>query len=310
MDKHLIAALVQEIESIEEASIQLFMRSPLEPAEHLAEEDGEVVVLRWFPDDESRRMSREIRRRYERWYHSSLKLIDEFLPYQDRDFRAVYDVMISYITLNRFAATNPGVLDDVQKKYTRGYIDIYVNEFVGVVATQADLLRSILHLPDAGPVATYLCFLTGMPCINPLRENPHLVFVLMPFHPSYEDCYQFGIKESVKALGLQCQRADEIVHTQNVICRAICQPIRAARYVIAEITEPNPNVFYELGLTHGRAEDLDQANKRVILLTKDVGRTPFDLRNMNLIEYDSVGSLRTKLKAMLVGLMSELEDKP
>jgi hypothetical protein len=307
MDKQRIAELVQEIESIEEASIQLFTQVPLEPAERLDGDDGEIIVLRWFPDDAASKISRDIRRRYEQWYHSSLKLIDEFLPYQERDFRAVFDVMISYITLNRYAATSADVLGDVQTKFGRGYIDIYLNEFAGVIDSQADLLRSILQLPDSGPVPTYRCFLTGIPCINPLRENPHLVFVIMPFDVSYDDRYQIGIKETVKSLGLQCQRADEIIHTQNIICRAICQPIRAARYVIAEVTERNPNVFYELGLTHGRAEDPDQANKRVILLTQNVAETPFDLRNMNLVEYDTVGSLRTKLRAMLIGLMTQFE---
>lgn len=171
-------------------------------------------------------------------------------------------------------------------------------------------MRSLLHLPQNTPTTIYRCFLTGIPCINPLRENPKLAFVLMPFDPSYDDRYQLGIKETVKSLGLQCQRADEIVHTQNVICRAICQPIRAARYVIADISERNPNVFYELGLTHGRAEDVDQANKRVILLTNNVADTPFDLRNMNLVEYTSIGSLRAKLKTMLIGLMAQEENDP
>jgi hypothetical protein len=266
--------------------------------------------LRWCPDDDARKVSLDIRRRYERWYHASLKIIDEFLPYQERDFRAVYDVMISYITLNRYAATNASVLGDVQTRYGRGYIDIYLNEFADVIDSQASLLRSILQLPEIATAPTYRCFLTGLPCIDPLRENPHLVFVLMPFDASYDDRYQIGIKETVKSLGLQCQRADEIVHTQNVICRGVCQPIRAARYVIAEITERNPNVFYELGLTHGRVEDLDQMNKRVILLTQNVADTPFDLRNMNLVEYDTIGSLRTKLKAMLIGLMAQLENEP
>lgn len=309
MDKNIVETLIREIEAIEESSVRLFTRVPLRPAERVAQpDDGDsIVILRWFPDDEAKIASREIRRKYDTWYHASLKLMDQYLPYQERDFRASYDIMISYVTLNRYAATNDEVLRDVGNKYHRGYVDIYLNEFTEIVDTQANLLRSLLHLPEKSPAALYRCFLTGIPCSDPLRENPNLVFVIMPFDPSYDDRYQLGIKETVKALGLQCQRSDEIVHTQNVICRAICQPIRAARYVVVDISERSPNVFYELGLTHGRAEDIDQVNKRVILLTQNIAETPFDLRNMNLIGYDSIGSLRTKLKSMLIALMSQAE---
>lgn len=308
MDRNIVAGLVREIESIEESSIRLFTTVPLRPAERVAQPEAELVVLRWFPGDDAQKVSREIRRRYEAWYYATLKLIVEYLPYQERDFRATYEIMISYVTLNRYAATTEDVLHEVENKYDRGYVDVYLNEFAEVIDSQANLLRSLLHLPEKSPTTIYRCFLTGIPCTNPLRENPNLVFVIMPFDPSYDDRYQLGIKETAKSLGLQCQRSDEIVHTQNVICRAICQPIRAARYVIADISERSPNVFYELGLTHGRAEDIDQVNKRVILLTQNIADTPFDLRNMNLIPYDSIGSLRTKLKSMLIGLMAQVED--
>ena len=309
MDKEHVALLVKEIESIEEASIHLFRTVPLRPAERVMEDDGdEVIVLRWFPDDDAKKASRDVKRRYEAWCHSCLKLLDEYLPYQRKDFAATYDIMISYVTLSRYAATTDARLVEVEKAYDRGFVDVYLNEFADVIDSQANLLRSLLHLPDDSGLTAYRCFLTGSPCINPLRSNPNLVFVIMPFDRSYDDRYQLGIKETVKGLGLQCQRADEIVHTRNVICRAICQPIRAARYVIADITERNPNVFYELGLAHGRAEDVEQSDKRVILLTQDIADAPFDLRSMNVIQYDSIGSLRTELKVMLIGLMAQLED--
>jgi hypothetical protein len=308
MDRERVAQLVRDIEQIEEESICLFASVPLRPAERLEQPNGEVIVLRWFPDTDAKAKSRDVTRRYKVWYRSSLKLIEEFLPYQEGDFKATYDIMLSYVTLNRYAATTEHVIAKVEKTYERGYVDIYLNEFAQVIDSQADLLRSLLYLQHNGDPPSYRCFLTGLTCTRPLRENPKLVFVLMPFDHSYDDLYQFGIKETVRDLGLQCQRADEIVHTQNVMCRAICQPIRAARYVIADITDPNPNVFYELGLTHGRAEDIEQLNKRAILLTKNIASAPFDLRNMNIVQYDSIGSLRTELKAVLIALTAELED--
>ena len=306
IDREHVARLVAEIEQLEEESIGLFTTVPLRGSERIEQPSGEISILRWFPDDDAKARSRDITRRYRVWYRASLKVIEEFLPYQEQDFQATYDIMLSYVTLNRYAAATDEIIKEVSRVYERGYVDIYLNEFTQVVNDQADLLRSVLHLQDNGSPPAYRCFLTGLPCAQPLRENPNLAFVLMPFDPSYDDVYQLGIRETVRDLGLQCQRADEIVHTQNVICRAICQPIRAARFVIAEITDRNPNVFYELGLTHGRAEDADQVNKRAILLTRNVAETPFDLRNMNLVHYDSIGSLRTQLRATLIGLVADI----
>lgn len=306
-EKQRVAEFVREIEQIEENCIELFSVTALLPAEKIEQPEGELIVLRWRPDTQGTKTSRLLRRRYETWYHAALALIEEFLPYQERDFRASYDTMISYITLNRYAATTEHALVEVNTRHERGYVDVYLREFAEVVDTQANLLRSILHLSDNEPGTGHHCFVSGMLCTQPLRENPNLLFALMPFSDEDDDRYQLGIKEAARSVGLQCQRADEIRHTQNVICRAVCQPIRAARYVVADITERNPNVFYELGLTHGRCEDVEQVNKRVILLTRDIETTPFDLRNMNIIEYDSIGSLRANLRTTLLGLLAEFE---
>jgi len=310
MDKEIINRLVQDIEQIEQDSIGLFTRVSLEPSERVSRnEEEDIVVLRWFLDEEATSISRNIRRRYEAWYHASLKLLEEYLPYQTDDFKSIYDIMISYVTLNRFATTTDSILENLKKRHKRGFVDVYLNEFTNVIDVQANLVRSLLYLPENTLESTYRCFLTGFPAPYKLRENPNLVFVIMPFSETFNDVYQLGIKETVLGLSLQCKRSDEIVHTQNIICTSVCQPIRAARYIIADITGQNANVFYELGLTHARVEDVDQRNKRVIILTQDMSDVPFDLRTLNIIRYESIGSLRTKLKAHLIDLMGQVESK-
>ncbi len=244
-------------------------------------------------------LSRDLRRRYESWYHTSLRLIEDNLPYQVDEFKAVYDIMISYVTLNRFAATTDSTMNEVQQWHRRGYVDIYLDEFANVIDRQANLLRTLLSLPDDTLDASYRCFLTGFAAPYELRENPSLVFVIMPFAKEFDDVYQFGIKNTAASLGLQCKRSDEIIHTQNVICTSICQPIRAARYIIVDITRKNPNVFYELGLTHARLEDREQAKKKVLIITQDMEDLPFDLRTMNIIHYRSIGDLSGKLTLFL-----------
>jgi hypothetical protein len=59
-------------------------------------------------------------------------------------------------------------------------------------------------------------------------------------------------------------------------------------------------VFYELGMAHALERD-------VILLAQGVGDVPFDLRQMNIIEYDTVQlkPLRQRLIETLGTLMGE-----
>lgn len=302
MDRQLVKKLIEDLAKIEEDGVDLFKQAPLEPGERIHTDKGDVIVLHWYPDERQRAISRDLRRRYEAWYHAALRLIKEYIPYQADELESVYDVMISYVTLNRYANTTDEVLAEIKKLYERGYVDIYLEEFANLMDNQASLLRSIEYLPeDEKP--SFRCFLTGFPCPTPLHENPNLVFVLMPFSQDFDLVYQLGIKEAVKAVGLQCKRADEIIHTRNVICTAVCQPVRAARYIIADITGKNPNVYYELGMTHGRSEDQDQAHKQVIIITQNIEDIPFDLRNMNIIQYSSPEILRERLRRTLTGLL-------
>ena len=141
------------------------------------------------------------------------------------------------------------------------------------------------------------CFKTGGPCTVDVQEKPHSVFVIMPFAEAFDDVYELGIKASVEALGWECQRADEMIHNRDIMCK-VCQGIRWARFVVADLTGQNANVFYELGMAHALEKD-------VILLAQDVGDVPFDLRQMNIIEYATILPLRRRLTETLGTLVGE-----
>ena len=63
--------------------------------------------------------------------------------------------------------------------------------------------------------------------------------------------------------------------------------------LIADLTNQNPNVFYEVGYAHG-------LTKKVILLTKNIQDIPFDLKHYPHIIYeDKILYLKEKLKVKL-----------
>ena len=72
-------------------------------------------------------------------------------------------------------------------------------------------------------------------------------------------------------------RADNIDSQQNIL-KDIVTAIAESDVVVADLTDANPNVYYELGLAHA-------LRKQVVLLSQDVGTAPFDLRSYRILEY-------------------------
>lgn len=212
----------------------------------------------------------------------------------------------------------------IECKFYRDAVgNLVVNDFARIVAT----LKSLGHI-DRGVIvshrgftqdATLVAANTGIelltlddlwhrvpdakrpaPSVSREREPepssapPPVVrrfFVVMPFSPELDDVYHFGIQKTVQALGGACERADEIQHTGGIL-EKIYDSIRTASIIIAEVSFPNSNVFYEIGFAHA-------LGKPVVLLTRDISSSPFDLRGYNHIVYKSIGELRKSLDLML-----------
>jgi len=86
------------------------------------------------------------------------------------------------------------------------------------------------------------------------------VFVLMPISNDLEDLWELGIKEPAQDLGCVCTRADSI-NLPGFIVTQIYSEITAADLIVAEMTNQNSNVFYEVGWSHA-------FNKPTILCAK------------------------------------------
>ncbi len=133
-------------------------------------------------------------------------------------------------------------------------------------------------------------------------DDENLCFVLMPFRPEMDEIYEDIIQPTIKELGMECKRADEIYHVGSIIDQ-IWYYIQVAGIIIADLTNRNPNVFYELGLAHA-------SDKKVILLTQSIEDVPFDLRHLRCIEYDNTPRGAKKLKQSLIEtLKSPQEEK-
>jgi hypothetical protein len=103
------------------------------------------------------------------------------------------------------------------------------------------------------------------------------VFVLMPFKPEMKPLYDDHILKVTDALNLSAARGDDFFTAHSVMLD-VWSAIYSAKVIIADCTERNPNVFYEIGLGH-------VLGKPVILITQNSEDVPFDVRHMRYIQY-------------------------
>lgn len=111
-----------------------------------------------------------------------------------------------------------------------------------------------------------------------VREFLDTCFVMMPFGSWFDRYYQEIYVPAIKDAGLEPIRADELFSTGSVV-EQIWEQIGKARVLLADLTDKNPNVFYELGLAHA-------AIKPVVFTAAKVDDVPFDLRHLRVIVYE------------------------
>ena len=125
-------------------------------------------------------------------------------------------------------------------------------------------------------------------------------FLMMPFAAEFDDVNEL-LQTTLQSpdLNIACRRADDI-RSPNIL-ETILVNIAKSEYVIADLTNCNPNVFYELGLAHC----VKEADK-VILLTQSMNFVPFDLRHLRCIVYDSSTSGLHTLRDELIETFNEV----
>ena len=123
---------------------------------------------------------------------------------------------------------------------------------------------------------------------EPSHVNDADVFVVSPFDEKFDQVYSNSIKEATVGLGLSVKRADDISSARQIM-HDVWSSICGSSVVVADCTERNPNVFYEIGITH-------TVGRPVVLLTQKAGDIPFDLRSYRNIEYalDEAGLKRLR----------------
>lgn len=140
--------------------------------------------------------------------------------------------------------------------------------------------------------------------INPIFQgrdfeiDPELVFVLMQFSSPYTEIFDDVIEPVVSSEGFRCLKSDDIFGTTAVI-EDIWANINRSALVIAEITDNNPNVMYELGICH-------TIGKEVMMITQAPSTIPFNFRHMRAYSYDNSIRGSTELRNNISGVLRQI----
>ncbi len=125
------------------------------------------------------------------------------------------------------------------------------------------------------------------------ESKPH-IFVAMPFDETMDDVYYYGIKGAVNSAGFVCERADLSSFTGDVL-NWIHKRIRTANFVVADLTNANPNVYLEVGYAWG-------CGVPTILIARDPIDLKFDVSRQRCLVYKRIKDLEKLLKEELENL--------
>jgi hypothetical protein len=135
-----------------------------------------------------------------------------------------------------------------------------------------------------------------------ITANTGQCFVLMPFAEKFLETYD-TIRKAIEGdeLNMTCYRADDITGADHIIL-SILRKIAESEFIIADLTDKNPNVFYELGIVH-MVKDYEKA---AVLLTQNMDFVPFDLRQFRCIIYEPSRVGYFRLSSQLTAALKEL----
>jgi len=167
----------------------------------------------------------------------------------------------------------------------------------GLMKAAGQLITSEVDFGLQGSSGTH----HGRPGYSSKREKKR-IFVAMPFSEQFEDTYYLGIVPAARRASAVCVRVDQQSLSKQIV-DVIYTEIRSADLVIADLTNANPNVTYELGFAHALQK------RSIHISAAQPENLPFDLRQWSteFYKFGSVHELTKKLSEMIQIVLAEIK---
>jgi len=140
-------------------------------------------------------------------------------------------------------------------------------------------------------------------------NNKKKCFVIMPVsgtksctEAEWTGIFQQMIKPAVTGsrLGFDCERAKPLT---GAFIKDILEGLNRADVVIADLTDRNPNVCYELGIRH-------TLKKRTILIAQNIDDVPSDLQSYWVVIYKKDLTGASEFKTKIRDILKEMQKDP
>ena len=154
-----------------------------------------------------------------------------------------------------------------------------------------DLTRSTAKLQTDEDIQKYAELIISLAEKAALSRE---VFVIMSFEETDDlEDYKDAVEEVCEEAGFEAIRTDSRpAATTHQIIESIHDHIQTCGFVIADLTNERPNVYYEIGYAMG-------LNKKLILTSKKGVKVHFDLHGYNRIEWSGSVNLKKQLKPVV-----------
>jgi len=133
-----------------------------------------------------------------------------------------------------------------------------------------------------------------------LCENlfiPNTVFIVMPFKKEFDKLYKV-YKTVCAKFGFEAVRTDKVVSLEKIVPR-ILDGIRHSAFIITDVTETSPNVFYEIGFAEG-------LGRRIIATAKTGTKLPFDIADTPVTFWNDPADLKKELERIIRKVKDDL----
>ena len=117
----------------------------------------------------------------------------------------------------------------------------------------------------------------------------------MPFTPEFDDVYA-SYKQVCEEFGFKAHRTDTVETDERIVQRTI-EGIRTSAFVIADVSEIKPNVFYELGFAQG-------FGKQVVVTARKGTTLPFDISDVPGISWHGQENLKEQLRKRIGAIVT------
>jgi hypothetical protein len=135
--------------------------------------------------------------------------------------------------------------------------------------------------------------------IKDIQRKETDCFVMIPFNEPYLTIFKDHIKKPLEnEFKIIAIKADDIFKPEPII-DSVQYQIKKSDILIADITERNPNVYYEVGFAHA-------LEKKIIFTSQNVDSIPFDVAHWRCIKYEFTPRGMTDFEVKLVNAVKSI----